>query len=262
VEAPTLREAIFEDMKVNWEELARELKSLTKSGEIGGSSLGVEAIELILGRDFFEQAVEQYITFKPGFELARSVLLVIKPWTAMKYCYDIYKNTDDIEIKRSAIGLLKVISDRRVLEWLPEFLADPDEGVQNGGMGIIDQLLFWEIHHQRCVDILPQLSAPLVTTWACFTEAMYLLGRYGGWLAQEELWSYVTDQILVLYVNSTEEQEKMRALMEQYRDLPMDLADASLVATAEALNQRQIFTLDRDFHIYRFHGNQPFEVVP
>lgn len=42
----------------------------------------------------------------------------------------------------------------------------------------------------------------------------------------------------------------------------MDLADASLVATAESLNQKQIFTLDRDFHIYRLPGNQPFDVVP
>src|SRR5215831_11962122 len=30
--------------------------------------------------------------------------------------------------------------------------------------------------------------------------------------------------------------------MEQYRDTPMDLADASLVATAEILNLRRIFT--------------------
>ncbi|MEH2364877.1 hypothetical protein [Nostoc sp.] len=37
---------------------------------------------------------------------------------------------------------------------------------------------------------------------------------------------------------------------------------SALVATAETLNQRQIFTLDRDFHIYRFRGNQSFEVVP
>jgi predicted nucleic acid-binding protein len=42
----------------------------------------------------------------------------------------------------------------------------------------------------------------------------------------------------------------------------MDLADASLVATAVSLNQKQIFTLDRDFYIYRFPGNQPFDVVP
>lgn len=91
---------------------------------------------------------------------------------------------------------------------------------------------------------------------------MHLLGRYGGWLAQQELWSYVDDQILLLHLNGVNDQVRMAALMEQYRDIPMDLADASLVATAETLNHRQIFTLDRDFHIYRFRGNQPFEVVP
>jgi uncharacterized protein len=119
-----------------------------------------------------------------------------------------------------------------------------------------------DANHDRCVDALSKLSAPLVTTWSCFTEAMYLLGRYGGWLAQQELWSYVADQILVLHLNGEEEQTKMQLLMEQYRDTPMDLADASLVATAETLNQKQIFTLDRDFQIYRFCNNQPFEVVP
>ena len=42
----------------------------------------------------------------------------------------------------------------------------------------------------------------------------------------------------------------------------MDLADASLVAMAEVLNQRQIFTLDQDFYIYRLWGNQAFEIRP
>ncbi|MGE3595451.1 MAG: hypothetical protein AB7N70_07850 [Dehalococcoidia bacterium] len=41
----------------------------------------------------------------------------------------------------------------------------------------------------------------------------------------------------------------MAELMEKYQDRPMDLADASLVAAAERLEQRRIFTLDDDFHI-------------
>lgn len=117
-------------------------------------------------------------------------------------------------------------------------------------------------NHQRCVDILPFLSAPLVTTCACFTEAMYLLGRYNGWFAQQELWGYVADEILVIYHQTSNELTRIETLMEQYQDLPMDLADASLVALAEGLNQRQIFTLNHDFYIYRLCGNQPFEVVP
>jgi predicted nucleic acid-binding protein len=43
----------------------------------------------------------------------------------------------------------------------------------------------------------------------------------------------------------------------------MDLADASLVALAEARNLRDIFTLDRaDFRIYRLKGRHPFRLWP
>jgi uncharacterized protein len=41
-------------------------------------------------------------------------------------------------------------------------------------------------------------------------------------------------------------------LMRKYRDLPMDLADATLVRVAERERLRQIFTLDRrDFQLYK-----------
>jgi predicted nucleic acid-binding protein len=42
----------------------------------------------------------------------------------------------------------------------------------------------------------------------------------------------------------------------------MDLADATLVALAEEEGHRRIFTLDSDFHVYRLHGRQRFDVVP
>lgn len=43
-------------------------------------------------------------------------------------------------------------------------------------------------------------------------------------------------------------------LMEKYRDLPMDFADACLVAMSEQQKDSTILTLDRDFKIYRRHG--------
>ena len=116
--------------------------------------------------------------------------------------------------------------------------------------------------HARCAAALPSLSAPLITTWSCFTEAMYLARRYGGWSAQQEIWSFIEAGLLVIRSQSSEEQAEMQRLMLQYRDKPMDLADASLVAAANALNQRQIFTLDSDFYTYRFKGNQAFEIIP
>lgn len=60
----------------------------------------------------------------------------------------------------------------------------------------------------------------------------------------------------------SEEQLRMRALMEQYRDTPMDLADASLVAAAEARVEKRIFTIYSDFYIYQLNGREPFDVVP
>lgn len=50
--------------------------------------------------------------------------------------------------------------------------------------------------------------------------------------------------------------------MAMYADLPMDLADATLIAYAEEHAQRRIFTLDSDFQVYRLYGRQRFEIVP
>jgi hypothetical protein len=47
---------------------------------------------------------------------------------------------------------------------------------------------------------------------------LYLLGRYGGWAAQQELWGYAADQILILHLNDEDEQGRMQLLMEQFRD--------------------------------------------
>jgi predicted nucleic acid-binding protein len=56
---------------------------------------------------------------------------------------------------------------------------------------------------------------------------------------------------------------RLRALMEKYRDLPMDLADAALVRVAERERIRDVFTLDRrDFSIYRPLGLGRFRIVP
>ena len=49
--------------------------------------------------------------------------------------------------------------------------------------------------------------------------------------------------------------------MEEYQDTPMDLADASLVATAESLGLAEIFTLDHHFQVYRLKGSRPFVIV-
>jgi predicted nucleic acid-binding protein len=55
---------------------------------------------------------------------------------------------------------------------------------------------------------------------------------------------------------------RMEWLMGKYRDVPMSLADSSLVAVAEVLNQRSVFTLDAHFRVYRFRDRGHFDVLP
>ncbi len=53
---------------------------------------------------------------------------------------------------------------------------------------------------------------------------------------------------------------RMHKLMFKYSDLPMDLADASLVVLAEELGEGRILSTDeRDFRAYRWKNSKPFK---
>lgn len=79
---------------------------------------------------------------------------------------------------------------------------------------------------------------------------------------QKLLWGYVNKGILEFYTLTGTNIDRMQVLMERYRNVPMDTADASLVATAETLNVSRIFTLDSDFWVYQINDTMPFEVYP
>ena len=119
-----------------------------------------------------------------------------------------------------------------------------------------------EPDHDRCVEALDEATLPLVTTWPAFTEAMYLLARVGGTHAQRALWRLVQTDRLVVADLSASAAERSSHLMDKYADLPMDLADATLVARAEEEGHRTVFTLDFDFAGYRIRGRLPFRTIP
>ena len=105
-------------------------------------------------------------------------------------------------------------------------------------------------HHEHCVAAFRDVTEPLGTVWSVLTEVMYLLNFSRK--AQEALWEMLERGVVALLPMENEELSRMRELMKKYRDLPMDLADAALVAVAERERIRRIFTLDRrDFEVYR-----------
>jgi predicted nucleic acid-binding protein len=116
-------------------------------------------------------------------------------------------------------------------------------------------------HHVLCRDALRSLDEPLGTVWPAFTEAAYLLGF--SWHAQDALWDFVARGVLSILPLDAADAPRMRELMESYRDLPMDLADAALVRVAERMRLDRVFTLDRkDFTVYRPNGLGTFDLVP
>lgn len=120
-----------------------------------------------------------------------------------------------------------------------------------------------DLHHADCVAVVQASPGEtLLSTWPCFTEAMYLVRRLGSLAAVTALWEVHRAGDLVLFDLSTGDVARIDKLMHKYSDLPMDLADASLVAIAERLKLRQVFTLDSHFRIYRMADGTTLDVLP
>jgi predicted nucleic acid-binding protein len=118
-------------------------------------------------------------------------------------------------------------------------------------------------YHDPCRRFLAGCQEPLVTTFPVLTEALHLLMRRSR-ASQSLALLAVLDSLRQRGQFSTfslhdEHWPRLRQLMAQYRDLPMDLADASLVLLAEQLGDGRIVSTDqRDFHTYRWKSTKPF----
>ena len=115
-------------------------------------------------------------------------------------------------------------------------------------------------HHQRARSVLSGVREPLITTTPVLTETSHLLlARLGTEALLRFVASWANGAFNVFELSS-EHATRIGALMKKYANLPMDLADASLVILAEALGHGRILSTDqRDFRAYRWKNRQPFE---
>jgi predicted nucleic acid-binding protein len=121
-----------------------------------------------------------------------------------------------------------------------------------------------DAQHARCREILESIRAPLQTTLPVLTEAFHILSPDSR--GSDSLREFVLLGGTGVWFFDAPSLERAFELMEVYRDHPMDLADASLIAAAEALGTRKVFTIDRrDFGTYRVkrgHRHYPVEMIP
>jgi predicted nucleic acid-binding protein len=115
--------------------------------------------------------------------------------------------------------------------------------------------------HDECVAALESWRGPVVTTEAILTETLYLVGPQ--WRAQKVALEFILRGAFQLVPSSHASLRRVAALMERYRNVPMDFADATLVVLGEELETDQVFTLDRrGFSTYRMNRRKPFRVIP
>ena len=114
--------------------------------------------------------------------------------------------------------------------------------------------------HEAAKAAYAEVQEPLVTTWPVVTETCYLfLSRFGSKAQIAFLDTYAEGAFDVFEIEAAHVR-RLQTLLQRYADLPMDLADASLVLLAEHLGHGRILSTDRrDFRAYRWKDRQPFE---
>ncbi len=118
-----------------------------------------------------------------------------------------------------------------------------------------------ENNHRRCADFFKTFAGKVLTTEPVLTETLYLLGPHIK--AEKACIHFILRGGATLVPQSGESLTRALVLMEKYKDIPMDFADATLVTLAEEAGISEIFTLDmRGFLAYRIDGKKAFTVWP
>ena len=118
-----------------------------------------------------------------------------------------------------------------------------------------------EGRHLECVEWFKNFKGNIFSSEAVLTEVLYLLDFSSK--AQSAAIDFVSNGAILLVPASLESLKRVKRLMEKYKDVPMDYADATLVSIAEDLSIPHVVSFDaRDFGIYRMSSKQPFVVLP
>lgn len=116
-----------------------------------------------------------------------------------------------------------------------------------------------ERFHQWVLAQWDTIQPPFLTCEAVLSEACFLMrNQYPG---QEIIISMVSEGIIQIAFQLSNEIERVQRLIDQYRSVPMSLADSCLVRMAELNAGSELLTLDSDFTIYRKNSNQLIPVI-
>jgi uncharacterized protein len=116
-------------------------------------------------------------------------------------------------------------------------------------------------YHEACSQQLRKIRGPLTTCWPVITEAAWLLRAYPRALGI--LLSSFDGRLFELASLNEGDLPGIAAILARYKDLSIQLADASLAYLANREGIETIFTLDRrDFGVLRLARGKKFRIIP
>ena len=104
-------------------------------------------------------------------------------------------------------------------------------------------------YHIKTKKFLKHYNGKLLTSWAVITEVSHMLDFNLN--VQIDFLKWIERGGVILYSIEQCDLEDIITQMQNYTNVPMDLADATLMYIAHKENIKQIASIESDFDIYR-----------
>ena len=129
--------------------------------------------------------------------------------------------------------------------------------------GLLSALDESQRYHHECATLLGEATPPLLLSPFVLAELDYLLARHIGRRAQAALLEEGARGAYQLEPFGAADVARAKEVVEQYADLEIGLADASIVVLAERHAVTEVLTLDqRHFRAMRIERRKRFKVLP
>jgi len=129
--------------------------------------------------------------------------------------------------------------------------------------GLLSAIDRSQTHHHAAATVLRRAKAPRLLSPFVLAELDYLVSTRVSRPAERALLGQVADGVYRLESFSAADVARANEIMDQYADLDLGLADASLIVLAERHDLVDLLTLDqRHFRTVRGPGGKAFRILP
>ncbi len=104
-------------------------------------------------------------------------------------------------------------------------------------------------YHKSIVEFFPCIKDRLVSSWPVIAEVCYMLSFSVD--AQLDFLKWCERGAIRIEDIQENELKRIIFLTEKYSDVPMDLADSTMVVLSERFQISEIITIDSDYYVYR-----------